>query len=486
MKRKSSIFKFILVVAITIIGIVMSFVRIDFSVGGDSHSYGVVSSIKLGLDLKGGVYAVYEAEESNPDDQRMNGTVTQLTNLLTAKGYSEATVVREGSNRIRVEVPDVDEPGEIFKIIGEPADLEFVLSPDGNQNGETIFTGDVVTNAYVTSDDARQPAVGLSFNSDGARRFGEVTSANVGKFIKIYLVKGGERQNPAISTAMINTAVMGGNAIISGTFTYEEAQNLSDQIMSGTFAVTLGLIESSVVDPTLGTGALAAGLIGGAIAFLLIMLFMSVFYRMMGMVACVTMLAYMVMMFVLLATFPLIQLSLPGIAGIILSLGMMVDGNVIIYERIKDEYRNGKSLLAAYHAGFRKATNAIVDGNVTTIIAAIMLLIFGTGTVSGFGLTLLIGLVLSIISSLVLTRFLLKWTIAIWGTDPKLYRLRRKEGFNELDEEQYVPVIKPKKERKAKKVVEKVTQPEPKSEQIEEKSSDKDDFDKLFGDIGGN
>ena len=479
MKKRSSLVKFIFVSAITLITLVMCFVQFPVSPGGEVHEFGVVSSIKLGLDLEGGVFAVYEAEEANPEDSRMNGTVTQLTGLLTAKGYSEATVVREGANRIRVEVPDVDEPGEIFKIIGEPADLEFVLSPDGTQDGETIFTGEVVTNAYVTSDEQMQPAVGLSLNSEGARIFSQVTSENIGKFIKIYLLKGGERQE-AISTASINTAISGGNAIISGNFTYEQAQNLADQIMSGTFSVTLGLIESSVVDPTLGEGALAAGLIGGAIAFVLIMIFMCLFYRMMGMVACITMVAYMVLMFILLATFPLVQLSLPGIAGIILSLGMMVDGNVIIYERIKDEYREGKSLLAAYHAGFKKATKAIVDGNVTTIFAALMLLFFGTGTVSGFGVTLLIGLVLSVFASLVLTRFLLKWTIAIWGDNPKLYRLHRKAGFNEADEEQYVPIEKPKKVRKEKVVEEEL--------KIEEKveTSSEDDFDKLFGDIGGN
>ncbi len=482
MKRKSSLVKFIIVSAVTALCVVACFLQFNFSVGGEIHQYGIVSSIKLGLDLKGGVYAVYEAEDSNPDESRMNGTVTQLTGLLTQRGYTEATVVREGANRIRVEVPDVDEPSEIFEIIGEPADLEFVLSSDGTVDGDTIFYGDVVNRAYVTADDYGNPAVGLSLNSEGAQKFAEVTSNNVGQYIKIYLLRGGERQN-TISTASINTAITGGNAIITGSFTYEEAQSLADQIMSGTFDVTLGLIESSVVDPTLGEGALAAGLIGGAIAFVLIMAFMCVFYRMMGMVASIVMVAYMVLMFFFLATIPLVQLSLPGIAGIILSLGMMIDGNVIIYERIKEEYRNGKSILAAYHAGFRKAANAIIDGNVTTIIAAIMLLIFGTGSIAGFGLTLLIGLILSVFSSLVLTRFMLKWTIAIWGDDPKLYRLHRKVGFNEADEIQYVPKERPKKKRKAEAagVAEAVDATE-----ADKPVDDFGDFDKMFDDEGGN
>ena len=485
MKRKSSIVKFILVLVATAIGLVASFVTFNFYPGGSAYKYeGFVFSINLGLDLKGGVYAVYQADESNPEDTRMNGTVSQLTNLLTSKGYSEATIVREGSNRIRVEVPDVDEPGEIFDIIGKPAELEFWLSPDGTNDSEMIFTGDVVNNAQAGMLNGEY-VVSLAFNSEGAQKFSQVTSANVGKYIRIYTVQDNNRS--LISNASINEAITGGNATISGNFDYDSAQSLADQIMSGTFAVTLSLIESSVVDPTLGTGALAAGLIGGAIAFLLIMIFMCVFYRMMGMVACVSMVVYMVFMFFFLATLPWVQLSLPGIAGIILSLGMMIDGNVIIYERVKDEYRNGKSLLAAYYAGFRKAASAIIDGNITTIIAAVMLLAFGTGSVSGFGLTLLIGLILSMFSSLLLTRGLLKWTIAIWGSDSKLYRLHRKEGFDEHDEVQYVPKVKVKKAKhgvNAAAVAVPAPVAAPQTPAAEPKPEE-DDFDKLFGSVDG-
>lgn len=481
MKRKSSIVKFILVLVATAIGLVASFVTFNFYPGGSAHKYeGFVFSINLGLDLKGGIFAVYQADEANPEDTRMNGTVSQLTNLLTARGYSEATIVREGSNRIRVEVPDVDDPGEIFDIIGSPAELEFWLSPDGQNDSEMIFTGDVVNNAQAGMLNGEY-VVSLAFNSAGAQKFSEVTSANVGQYIRIYTVQNSDRT--LISNASINEAITGGNATISGNFDYDGAQNLADQIMSGTFAVTLSIIENSVVDPTLGSNALAAGLIGGTIALALIMIFMCLFYRMMGMVACFNMIIYMVLMFFFLATLPWVQLSLPGIAGIILSLGMMIDGNVIIYERIKDEYRNGKSLLAAYYAGFRKATAAIVDGNITTIIAAVMLLAFGTGSVSGFGLTLLIGLLLSMFSSLVMTRLILKWTIAIWGTDSKLYRLHRKAGFDESDEVQYVPKVKVKKQKPVKAAV--APLPELAPEPAEELSRSDDDFDKIFGRVDG-
>lgn len=494
MKRKSAIVKFILILVVTAIGLVASFVSFNFYPGGTAYKYdGFVFSVNLGLDLEGGVYAVYQADEENPEDTRMNGTVTQLTTLLTSKGYSEATVVREGSSRIRVEVPDVDEPSEIFKIIGSPAELEFWLSADGNSDDSLIFTGDAVENAQAGILNGEY-VVSLDLTPEGGDTFAQVTTNNVGSYIKIYTVQDGTRT--LHSTASINEAITGGSATISGDFDYESAQNLADQIMSGTFSVTLSLIESSVVDPTLGDNALLAGIIGGSIAFVLILIFMCIFYRMMGMVASVCMIAYMVLMFFFLATLPWVQLSLPGIAGIILSLGMMIDGNVIIYERIKDEYRNGKSLIAAYHAGFRKAANAIVDGNITTIIAAVMLLIFGTGTVSGFGLTLLIGLILSMFSSLVLTRWLLKWTIAIWGTDAKLYRLHRKAGFNEADEEQYVPKVKEKKRKRDKgeqlalaegaaPADAEAPADETSSDDSADAGKDEDDFDKIFGSIDG-
>ena len=501
MKRKSSLVKFILVLVATAIGLVASFICFPYkSTGGNIWNYnGFIHAIDLGLDLKGGVYAVYEASEGTPEDSAMNGTVSQLTDMLTRQGYTEATVVREGSSRIRVEVPDVDDPDEIFEIIGDPAELAFYHSQDSSYStdDEFIFGGEVVEKASAVIAD-NQYAVSLDLNGAGSTKFSQVTSAHVGDgtFILICEVQNGQVAE-VISAATVQSAITNGQATITGNFTAEAAQTLADRIMSGTFSVPLTLIESSIVDPTLGASALTAGLVGGIIAIVAIMVFMSVFYRMMGMVACITTLIYMVLMLFLLAVFPMVQLSLPGIAGIILSVGMMIDGNVIIYERIKDEYRNGKSILAAYHAGFKKAVSAIVDGNVTTIIAAVMLLIFGTGTISGFGVTLLIGLVLSMFASLVLTRFLLKWTLAIWGTkNPRMYALKCRPGFNEADEEQYVPA--PKRVRHRKQTI---TTPEgiaveidpdatPQSEERAEETQDKpaggaESFDDIFGSFDG-
>ncbi len=509
MKRKSSLVKFIIVLVVTAIGLVACFVGFPYrSAGGDIWNYnGFIFAIDLGLDLKGGVYAVYEANGETPDDDAMNGTVSQLTDMLTRQGYTEATVVREGSSRIRVEVPDVDEPDEIFEIIGNPVELAFYHSEDASWSAddEFLFAGDAVDSASAVLS-GNQYQIALNLNDSGADIFAAATEAHAGDGTYILICEVHEESGESvvdriISAATVESAISNGEATITGNFTAQSAQELADRIMSGTFSVPLSLIDSSVVDPTLGSSALTAGLVGGIIAIVAIMVFMAIFYKMMGMVACVTMVIYMVLMLFLLAVFPMVQLSLPGIAGIILSVGMMIDGNVIIYERIKDEYRNGKSILAAYHAGFKKAVSAIVDGNVTTIIAAVMLLIFGTGTISGFGVTLLIGLVLSMFASLVVTRFILKWTLAIWGTkDPKLYGLKRRPGFNEADEEEYVPA--PKRERRRRRQT--VTTPEGIAVEIdpdavpgqEEENADvqtdsaadrhaSDDFDDIFGSFDG-
>ena len=215
MNKKPAMIKLIIVAVVTIIGIVATFVSFNVYPGGTAYTYnGFVHSIDLGLDLQGGVYAVYEATESNPGDSRMNGTVNQLTNLLTDKGYTEATVVRQGTNRIRVEVPDVDEPQEIFDIIGEPAELEFVLSSDRQEDGDLIMTGSSVVNAYPTIQNGDY-CVGLSLNDEGGKKFGEATSNNINSYIKIYVARGGGSRD-LISTARITQAITNGNAIISG------------------------------------------------------------------------------------------------------------------------------------------------------------------------------------------------------------------------------------------------------------------------------
>ena len=212
----------------------------------------------------------------------------------------------------------------------------------------------------------------------------------------------------------------------------EAAQNLADQITSGQFEVKLSLLESSTISPTLGEKALLCCIIAGVLGLALVMAFLIVRYRMLGVVASIALLLYADLMLLFLAILPWVQLTLPGIAGIILSIGMAVDANVIIYERIKDEFRNGKSMLASSHAGFKKATKAIIDSNVTTIIAAVVLLIFGTGSIQGFAIALLVGIILSLFTSMLITRKLVKYFIAVMPDKPSYFSLIRSKNYENL------------------------------------------------------
>ena len=428
MKKKSSIIKLALIGVVLVIGIVLSVCsfRLPFSY----YNYNsFASSIKLGLDLKGGIYAVYDSESAGVDnfDAKLAGTQKRLQDLLVSKGYTEALVTIEDKTRLRVEVPDVATPSAVFELIGKPAELEFVL----DDTDEIVITGDHVKSAEGYYDSSQgAPVVSLELTDEGADRFGEITAANVNKTMSIYIVTDGVRDETPISTATIQEAITGGRAQItmSGQET-QDAVDLAAQIMSGTFDVKLSLKESSTISPTLGEHALFLGIIAGAVGLLLVIAFLIWRYRLFGVVATIALVVYTVLMLFFLAVLPWVQLTLPGIAGILLSLGMAVDGNIVIYERIKDEFRDGKSILASLHAGFKKATVAIFDSNITTIFAAIILIIFGTGTISGFGITLLIGIILSMFTSLVVTRGLCKYFTAINNTNEKLYGLKRGKDF---------------------------------------------------------
>ncbi len=416
MKKKSSIIKLSLIGVVLAIGIILSVCSFNLPFGFKNYN-SFASSIKLGLDLKGGVYAVYDAESAGVDnfDTKLEGTQKRLQDLLVAKGYTEAVITIEDKTRLRVEVPDVDNPSAIFELIGKPADLEFVL----DETDKVVITGDHVTNAEGYFDATQgQPVVSLDLTDEGGKKFGQATSDNVGKTMSIYVVTDGVRETQPVSTATIQEAITGGKAQITMSGTDASvAEDLAAQIMSGTFDVQLSLKESSTVSPTLGEKALSLSIIAGAIGLVLVILFMIWRYKLFGAVAALALALYTVLMLFFLATLPWVQLTLPGIAGILLSIGMAVDGNVVIYERIKDEYAGGKSLLASFHAGFKKAAVAIFDSNITTVIAAIILIIFGTGSISGFGITLLIGIILSMFTCLLVTRFLAKHFINLF--EPK-------------------------------------------------------------------
>ena len=368
-------------------------------------------AISLGLDLRGGVYTVYQAEDdgSAEFEEKMSSTVSILTSRLTRQGFTEATVTRQGADRIRVEIPNVSDPNEILRIIGTPAQLYFV-----DENGNNIMEGSMVKNAQPSQDENGQPCVAFELNEEGAKIFAKATAENLGKVISITL------DGETISAATVNSVIAGGNGQITGSFTAEDVQNLSTLILSGALPLNLSQLEVSAISATLGVEALDKAILAGAIGVALVMLFMLFRYRLCGLVADIALTIY-VMIVVLLLALTGAQLTLPGVAGIILGIGMAVDANVVIFERIREEMGVGRPLASSVKKGFSNALSAIIDANVTTIIAAVVLYMFGTGTIRGFALTLGISVVTSMFTAVFVTHKLLDIFADLGIKNQKLY-----------------------------------------------------------------
>ena len=368
-------------------------------------------AISLGLDLRGGVYTVYQAEDNgDPDfDTKMESTVSILTSRLTRQGFTEATVTRQGSDRIRVEIPNVSDPNQILTIIGTPAQLYFV-----DEDGNNLMEGSMVKNAQAAQDQDGKPCIAFELTDEGAKIFAEATAANLGKTISITL------DGETISRATVNTVIAGGKGEITGNFTADEAKNLATLILSGALPLNLTQLEVSAISATLGVEALDRAIQAGVIGVILVMLFMLFRYRLCGLVADIALTIY-IMIVVLLLALTGAQLTLPGVAGIILGIGMAVDANVVIFERIREEVKNGRPIGSAVRKGFSNALSAIIDSNVTTIIAAVVLYAFGTGSVRGFALTLGIGVATSLFTAVFVTHKLLDIFADMGIKNQKLY-----------------------------------------------------------------
>ena len=368
-------------------------------------------AISLGLDLRGGVYTVYQAENNgDPDfDTKMESTVSILTSRLTRQGFTEATVTRQGSDRIRVEIPNVSDPNQILTIIGTPAQLYFV-----DESGNNLMEGSMVKNAQAAQDQDGKPCIAFELTDEGAKIFAEATAANLGKTISITL------DGETISRATVNTVIAGGKGEITDNFTADEAKNLATLILSGALPLNLTQLEVSAISATLGVEALDRAIQAGIIGVALVMLFMLFRYRLCGLVADIALTIY-IMIVVLLLALTGAQLTLPGVAGIILGIGMAVDANVVIFERIREEVKNGRPIGSAVRKGFSNALSAIIDSNVTTIIAAVVLYAFGTGSVRGFALTLGIGVATSLVTAVFVTHKLLDIFADLGIKNQKLY-----------------------------------------------------------------
>lgn len=379
--------------------------------------YGYMDDIKLGLDLAGGVSITYQAKDENPSAEDMKDTIYKLQQRV--QNYStEAEVYQEGNDRINIDIPGVSDANAILAELGKPGSLVFMDS-----EGTTILTGDQVSAAQAGMIDGttgKEYVVSLTFTEEGTKAFADATTNNVGQ--PIYIIY----DNEVVSAPIVQEAITGGQCTIDGIGSFEEAENLASTIRIGSLSLELEELRSNVVGAKLGQQAITTSLKAGVVGFAIVAVFMIAVYLIPGLASVIALCLYVGLILILLVSFN-VTLTLPGVAGIILSIGMAVDANVIIFTRIKEEIGAGKAVKTAIQNGFQKALSAIVDGNVTTLIAAAVLFWRGSGTVKGFASTLAIGIILSMFAALFVTRFALNALFEMGIQNPKFYGIKREK-----------------------------------------------------------
>lgn len=381
-----------------------------FGIGGEQ--FGSARDIKLGLDLAGGVSITYETTEAHPSSEDMSDTVFKLQKRVET--YStEAQVYQEGENRINIEIPGVSDANEILEDLGQPGSLTIQ-----SEDGDVVLEGTDIKDAQpATQQDElgnKETVVVLTLTDEAKESFAEYTAAHIGDNLPIIY------DGTVISSPTVQSAITGGEATITGMSSYEEADELAAIIRIGGLKLELQELRSNVVGAQLGEEAIRTSLIAAAIGFAIVCVFMCVVYRVPGFAASIALCLYVGVILGLLNAFQ-ITLTLPGIAGIILSIGMAVDANVIIFARIREEITAGKTVRSAIKIGFEKALSAIVDGNITTLIAAVVLSVMGTGSVKGFAYTLALGIVVSMFTALIITKYLVNAFYAIGIQNVKFY-----------------------------------------------------------------
>lgn len=394
-------------------------------------------AVRMGLDLVGGSSITLEAiapetdgeaaetetedgaEASGISSETMDSVIAILNQRVTSAGYTEATVTRiNGKDRVRVDIPSVADPEDAIALLGATAKLEFIDS-----EGNLVLTGEQVKKAEVRAQQAgtgiTEIVVALSFDNSARQSFADATERMAAKpegENVIFIVL----DNVVISSPLVRTKIDSTECVIQGDFTAEEATLTANLISSGNLPCELEVVETRSVGATLGAEALSRALKAGVIGIILIMLFMIIMYQLPGFISAVALVAYIAITAICIVAFK-INLSLPGIAGIFLTIGMAVDANVVIFERIREELNGGKSIKAAVKSGFSRAFTAVLDSNITTIIAAVVLWRFGTGAIQGFAITLLLGVIISLISALLITRVLLNTLVGIGVTNIRLF-----------------------------------------------------------------
>ncbi len=420
-KTKSAIVLVILIALLALFGYTAAY-------GWGETKSGSGSDIKLGLDLEGGVSITYQVVgEEDPSAADMSDTIYKLQKRV--EGYStEAQVYQEGSDRISIEIPGVDDANEILAELGRPGSLEFY-----DVNGELVLEGTDVVDAQAASSQNDMGntdyQVRLTLTDEGAKKFSEATGAAAPNHDPIFIVY----DNQIISYPTVQQQITDGNCVITNMESIEAAQNLASTIRIGGLTLTLEELRSNVVGAQLGSDAIRTALIAGAVGFAIIAVFMIAVYFLPGLAAVLALLMYVELVVILLGSFN-ITLTLPGIAGIILGIGMAVDANVIIFARIREELATGKTVASSVKIGFNKALSAIIDGNITTLIAAIVLGLRGTGAIKGFAQTLALGIILSMFTAVFITRVILNALMGLGLDSVKLFGVaKEKKSIGFLD-----------------------------------------------------
>jgi protein-export SecD/SecF family membrane protein len=381
---------------------------------GDIGGYKVQSFgevIKRGLDLQGGMSILQEVtSDGTVDEETINRTITVLRLRIDTMGVGEVSVVPEGANRIRTEIPGEFDVAAMTETLSKQGKLTFV-APDGT----VVITGaDIESSQPVINQQTNKPEVSLKLNEEGTKKFADATGKYIGQAISIKM------DEDVISSPTVQSVITGGQASITGMANLEEAQKVSGIIQSGALPVTLKTLETKVVGPTLGETAIPLSVKAGFFGILAALLFMALYYRVPGLFADLGLIIFIILVMLAYKVFGVV-LTLPGIAGLLLTIGMALDANMLIFERIKEELKNGKSIKSSVDAGFHRALSSIMDSNITTIISGVVLYYMGSGAVRGFALTLIIGVLISMFTAIIITKFVMRLALSIGLLNKTIY-----------------------------------------------------------------
>ena len=447
MSKRGAIVKFCVIGVVLGLALMLTFMsfNIPFINNGTTRWVGAIGAIesKMGIDLRGGVFVVLNASENDEHPttasfaDQMSATRTRLENALTSRGFVESSVMIQGTDQIRVEVPGIHDAGALMDLIGTPASLEMRPAQDG---APAFLTGRDITGVTVFQTPSFDWGVRLNLTNAGGAAFRAAAQAAHGQpapanQIWIYSIVGGTEERISWPTVQSPDVGLNNVAEITGGFpTRQDADNFRTQIESGLFEMILGVNENGIIPPTLGQGALLAGIIAFIVGLAFIAFILIWRYGHLGLLACVGMVTFSVIFLFSLALVDMVQLTLPGIAGIVLAMAMAVDAMILIFERIKDEYKSGKKLSISVEQGFKKSFWTIFDANITTIIAALVLFFLGSGPIQGFAIVLLLGVAVSMVCSLFVLRQLAKLYLVLNPSNAKYLRMKQERSLLDLDE----------------------------------------------------